>query len=99
MNHNDLPQLAMFTLNWPEILIVVAVILLLFGKRLPKLARHLGQSLVAFTKSAREVVSAKKSVEKKVRDVKKNVTDSAMKAVGLKEPEDKPENNLPGEET
>lgn len=38
-------------IGWPEILLVVVVILLLFGaKRLPDLARSLGKSLREFKK-------------------------------------------------
>ena len=38
-----------------QILIVLAVVLLLFGNRLPALARSLGQSLVEFKKGVKEI--------------------------------------------
>jgi sec-independent protein translocase protein TatA len=38
-----------------EILIVLVVVLLLFGSRLPSLARSLGQSVVEFKKGVKEI--------------------------------------------
>ncbi|MFA7159610.1 MAG: twin-arginine translocase TatA/TatE family subunit [Kiritimatiellia bacterium] len=43
-------------IGWPEILIILLVILLLFGaKRLPELARSLGKSLREFKKGREEI--------------------------------------------
>ncbi|PIE22862.1 MAG: twin-arginine translocase TatA/TatE family subunit [Planctomycetota bacterium] len=39
-----------FTLGAPEIIITLVVVLLLFGGRIPKLARSLGQGIVEFRK-------------------------------------------------
>jgi sec-independent protein translocase protein TatA len=38
-----------------ELLILLAVVLLLFGSRLPSLARSLGQSIVEFKKGVKEI--------------------------------------------
>ncbi|QDU56200.1 twin-arginine translocase TatA/TatE family subunit [Aeoliella mucimassa] len=38
-----------------QLLIVLAVVLLLFGNRLPLLARSLGQSLTEFKKGVKEI--------------------------------------------
>ncbi len=47
--------LALFSqIGLPEILIILFVVLLLFGGRLPNLARSLGQSLVQFKKGLRD---------------------------------------------
>ena len=43
-----LPQL-----HGPELLVILAVVLLLFGKRLPELGRSLGRGIVEFKKGLR----------------------------------------------
>jgi sec-independent protein translocase protein TatA len=47
------PQLA-FVPGWMEMAIVLVVIMLLFGNRLPGTMRSLGQSLVQFKKGLKE---------------------------------------------
>ena len=43
-------------IGWPEILVILLIILLLFGaKRLPDLARSLGKSLREFKKGRDEI--------------------------------------------
>ena len=45
-------------IGWPEILVILLIILLLFGaKRLPDLARSLGKSLREFKKGRDELES------------------------------------------
>ncbi|MEZ6047481.1 MAG: twin-arginine translocase TatA/TatE family subunit [Planctomycetaceae bacterium] len=53
---NQILTLALFTgaPGLPEILIVLAIILLLFGKRLPGVMRSLGTSIVEFKKGMNE---------------------------------------------
>jgi sec-independent protein translocase protein TatA len=52
-------------LGWPEIILIFAVILLLFGaKRLPDVAKSLGRGIQEFKKASREIQSdIEKSVE------------------------------------
>lgn len=48
-------MIAVPTLGWPELLIVLAVLLLLFGARkLPDIARSIGKSTSEFKKGMRE---------------------------------------------
>ena len=55
----------MFGAGWPEILVVLLVILLLFGaRRLPDLARSLGKSLSEFKKGQAVDESDKKKTDK-----------------------------------
>jgi len=51
-----------------ELCVIALVALLLFGSRLPKIARGLGQSVVELRKGFREV-------ENDVEDIKKEITD------------------------
>lgn len=57
-------------IGWPEILVILLIILLLFGaKRLPDLARSLGKSLREF-KKGREEIEADKQKEDENEKVK-----------------------------
>lgn len=49
----------MFTPGPWQIVIVLLVVLLLFGNRLPALARSLGSSLVEFKKGVKEIDESK----------------------------------------
>jgi sec-independent protein translocase protein TatA len=49
------PMLALFSLGGGEIVVVLAVVLLMFGgKKIPQLARGLGQSVKEFKKATSE---------------------------------------------
>jgi sec-independent protein translocase protein TatA len=52
-------------LNGPEIIAILAIVIILFGaKKLPELARGLGQGIKEFKKSASETPEDTKKVEK-----------------------------------
>ena len=45
-----------WSIGWPEIILVLAVFLLLFGaKRLPEIARSIGKSMKEFKKATKDV--------------------------------------------
>jgi sec-independent protein translocase protein TatA len=71
------PLLAFTAPGWPEILFILLIILVLFGaKRLPELARGLGQSLNEFRKAREELD----------REVKKTAATIEPKEAPDKEP-------------
>jgi len=71
------PLFALSMPGWPEIVFILVIVLLLFGaKKLPELARGLGQSLGEF----------KKAREEFEREVKKSSAELEIKEAPDKEP-------------
>jgi len=64
-----------------EIVVILVVALLLFGRRLPEIARNIGKSLTEFKKGINEAKETKNEVtsefHKMTDDLKKEVRDSA----------------------
>lgn len=72
--------------SW-EWIIVLVVALLIFGKRLPEIARSIGKSLTEFKKGISEAKDAKDDLEKDVKKIKDDVVDEVKDAAGLDEEE------------
>jgi len=68
-----------------EWLVILVVALLIFGRRLPDLARSLGKSLTEFKKGVREAQETKDDLVDNVRKAKNEVVDEAKEAAGLNE--------------
>jgi len=68
-----------------EWIVILVIALLIFGKKLPEVARSLGKSLTAFKKGIREANETKDEVIDEVRKVKDEVAKEAKDAAGLDE--------------
>jgi len=68
-----------------EWLVILVVALLIFGRRLPELARSLGKSLTEFKKGVREAQESKDELVNDVRKAKDEVAKEAKDAAGLNE--------------
>jgi sec-independent protein translocase protein TatA len=73
-------------LGWPqggEWVIILIIALLIFGKRLPDVARSIGRSLTEFKKGINEAKETKDDVTNDIKHVKNDVVKQAKDASGL----------------
>lgn len=65
-----------------ELVVIVLIVLLLFGaKKIPELARGLGQGISEFRKASSDI---RKEIEKGAEDVEKGTSDSSKKDEAVK---------------
>ncbi|MHC4739258.1 MAG: Sec-independent protein translocase subunit TatA/TatB [Planctomycetota bacterium] len=80
-----LPYLGFWTPGPVEIIVILVVALLIFGRRLPEIARNIGKSLTEFKKGINEAKDTKDDIEKDVRKIKDDIVNEAKDAAGLNE--------------
>ncbi len=68
-----------------EWIIILAVALLIFGRRLPEIARGLGKSLTEFKKGIREAEDTRDEIVNDVKKIGDEVTKETKEAAGLNE--------------
>ena len=79
--------LAFWTPGPVELIIILVIAVLLFGRRLPEIARGLGKSLTEFKKGVNEAKDTKDDLVDDVRKVGDDVIKEAKDAAGLDESE------------
>ena len=79
--------LAFWTPGPFELIIILIVAVLLFGRRLPEIARGLGKSLTEFKKGVHEVEETKDDLISDVKKIKDDVAEEVKDAAGLNEDE------------
>jgi len=68
-----------------EMVVILVVALLLFGRRLPDIARNIGKSLIEFKKGINEAKETKDDLTKDVNEFKDDLVKEAKDASGLDE--------------
>ena len=71
-----------------EWIIILVIAVLLFGKRLPEIARGMGKSLTEFKKGINEAKDTKDEFVNDVKEIGDDVAKEAKNAAGLDEPDD-----------
>jgi len=77
--------LAFWTPGPFELVVILLVALLLFGRKLPEIARNVGKSLTEFKKGVNEAKDTRDEVMKDVNKVKDDVIKDAREASGFDE--------------
>lgn len=66
-----------------EIIVILIIALLVFGKRLPEIARNIGKGLTEFKKGIHEAEETKDDLENEVKEIKDDIADKAKNTAGL----------------
>ena len=66
-----------------EWIVILVVALLIFGRRLPEIARSVGKSMTEFKKGINEAKESTDDLASDVKEIKNEVVEEAKEAAGL----------------
>jgi sec-independent protein translocase protein TatA len=84
-----LQYIAFWTPGPLELIIILVIAVLIFGRRLPDIARSIGKSLTEFKKGINEAKQTKDDLENDVREMRDDVINETKNATGLNDSDTK----------
>ena len=83
MDSLTIDMLGMWTPGPMELIVIAIIALLIFGRRLPEIARSVGKSLTEFKKGLNEANATKDDVMKEVKKAKDDIVNETKNASGF----------------
>ena len=72
-------QILSWSIGWPELLVILIIAVVIFGKRLPQVARGLGKSLTEFKKGLHETDDATDDIKQEAKKLQDDINTEPSK--------------------